>query len=106
MTHRERVLKTFQFQQPDRLAYDLMEGSVWRGLLDYFCQKFDLHSAVEVVNFLDNDFRWTRMRDVQAGEPEEETPGAPIVPDEKQKQPKKVTGGILADARTVQDIEH
>ena len=105
MTHRERVLKTFQFQQPDRLAFDLTEGSVWRGLLGYFRHKFGLQSAVEVVNFLDNDFRWIRMRDVQKEEPEEDVVGAPVVPDERQTQPKKVTGGILAEARTVQDIE-
>ena len=105
MTHRERVLKTFQFQQPDRLAFDLMEGSVWQGLLDYFCDKVGLQNAIEVVNFLDNDFRWVRMRDVQAGESEEAVLGTPVVPDEKQKQPKKLTDGILADASTVQDIE-
>ena len=85
MTHRERILRTFQFQQPDRHAYDLMEGSVWRGLLDYFGHRFGLQSAVEVVNFLDNDFRWIRLRDVRAGGPEAEVLGAPVVPDEHQK---------------------
>ncbi len=104
LTHRERVLKTFRFQQPDRLAYDLMEGSVWKGLLDYFCHEFDMQSAVQVVNFLSNDFRWIRMRDVSTEQPEEEVPGAPIVPDEKQNQPREIAVGILAEARTVQDV--
>ena len=105
MTHRERVLRTFRFEHPDRLAYDLMEGSVWQSLLDYFRQEFDLQSAVEVVNFLDNDFRWIRMRDVQTEMSQEEALGAPVTPNEKERLPKKLTDGILADARSVHDLE-
>ena len=36
MTHRERVLAAFQFRPTDRVAFDLMEGSVWPALMDYF----------------------------------------------------------------------
>ena len=65
MTHRERVLKTFQFQQPDRLAFDLMEGSVWRALLDYFCRCPCLaHRPVFTVN---HEYPATKWVDLALG---------------------------------------
>lgn len=105
MTHRERVLKTFRFEQPDRIACDLMEGSVWLGLLDYFRRKYSLATAIEVQSFLDTDFRWTRLRDAEAEQAQERTFATPTVPDETRKQPKQVAKGPLANAQTVGDVE-
>ena len=104
MTHRERVLRTFRFETPDQVACDLMEGSVWRGLLDFFRRTYGLQSAAEVVDYLDTDFRWIRMQDLQSGRPEEQALGAPVVPDETGAQPKEVASGPLAKVRTVQDL--
>ncbi len=104
LTHRERVLKTFRYERSDRIACDLMEGSVWRGLLDYFRETEELHTAVDVVNFLDVDFRWVRMRDMQNEQDAEQLIGAPAVPDETLKQSIEVARGPLANAESVQDI--
>ena len=104
MTHRERVLRTFHYEWPDRIACDLMEGSVWRGLLDYFRKTEMLHTAVDVVNFLDTDFRWVRMRDVKNEQETDQHPGAPIVPDETLKQTVELARGPLEDAESSQDV--
>lgn len=104
MTHRERVHKTFAFDRPDRLAFDLMEGSVWQGLLEYFRREHGVRDAVEVVNYVDNDFRWIRMYDTKVENPDDELPGSPVVPDEMQKQSLEVSVGSLANAQRVEDI--
>ena len=61
MTHRERVLKAFRFEMPGRVPYDMMEGSVWPELLDYFREKHGLAKRPDVLDFLDTDFRWLNM---------------------------------------------
>lgn len=78
---------------------------MWQGLLHYFGHRFALESAVQVVDFLDTDFRWIRMRDVRDTQPVDETPGAPDVPDEDCRTSKKVASGTLAYAETIQDVD-
>jgi uroporphyrinogen decarboxylase len=58
MNHRERVLATLGFRKADRVPYDLMEGTVWPELMDYFRQAHGLTEPGEVLDFLDTDFRW------------------------------------------------
>jgi len=36
MRGRERILRTFRFEQTDRPGVDLMEGHVWKELMDWF----------------------------------------------------------------------
>ena len=105
MTHRERVIRTFRFDSTDRLPYDLMEGSVWQGMLDYFRREHGLREAAEVLEFLDTDFRWVRMRDTTIDPSAVPPPGSPVVPDEKERQPKLVAEGVLSGARSVSDID-
>ena len=102
MTHRERVLKTFQFEQTDRLAFDLMEGGVWTELLDYFRDRHGLQDGLEVLDFLDTDFRWVGLRDVRAPAPPAEPPTRS---DEPAPVTKPVAAGPLAHATTVADVE-
>ena len=58
MSHRERILRTFEFKRVDRTACDLMEGQVWKGLAQYFELECGLHNDFEVFDFLDTDCRW------------------------------------------------
>ncbi len=60
--HQERVRKTFLFEETDRPAYDLMEQQVWPELLAYFQREYGLQDALEVLAFLDTDFRWAWMQ--------------------------------------------
>jgi uroporphyrinogen decarboxylase len=62
MTHRERVLRTFRFEQTDRPALDLMEQQVWPELLEYFRARHGLTDAEQILAFLDTDFRWAWMQ--------------------------------------------
>lgn len=59
MTHRERVLKTFGFEQTDRPAFDLMESAIWPSLGEFFSKEYQLNTTEEVMDFLDSDFRWS-----------------------------------------------
>ena len=104
MTHRERVLATFAFQETDRAPYDLMEGSVWAELLDYFTGEHGLSTTADVFDFLDTDFRWQRMADTrkdQAGLGE--LPTTRPAPDGSLS--KTVAQGALADAERVAEVE-
>ena len=100
MTHRERVLGTFSFQQTDRVAYDLMEGTVWAELLQYFQATYGYSTAEEVLQSLDTDFRWTRMINRDPARRAQGQQGQMLVP-----QTVEVSRGPLADAETVAEIE-
>lgn len=58
MNHRERVLKTFNFEKTDRTPCDLMEGFIWPELAQYFEREYGLSDKEEILSFLDVDFRW------------------------------------------------
>jgi len=105
MTHRERVLKTFRFEQTDRVPYDLMENGIWPELMDYFRNRHSIKNSDQIYNFLDTDFRWlwmsyqgNRVRPVIEEKPKIEKP-EPI------RYTIPVTKGPLAEARTIADIE-
>jgi len=102
MTHRERVLSTFAFQQTDRVAYDLMEGSVWSELLEYFRLKHGCANPIDVLQFLDTDFRWIGMisqnQAAQSG-------NKPRQADTPAPQTKAIAVGPLANAQTVSEVE-
>ena len=101
MTHRERVLATFAFQPTDRVAYDLMEGSVWPELLAYFRSTRGCTEPVDVLQFLDTDFRWVGMvRRDPLGRPE----GEPNPAQTPQPETKLVSHGPLAHAQTVAEV--
>ncbi len=99
VTPRERVLKTFRFQETDRVAFDLMEGSVWPELLEYFRANHGLEDAGRVLSFLDTDFRWVGM--LNKG-PDQSYGAWRERPD---IYTKYVGQGRLTKARTVADIE-
>jgi len=102
MTSRERVICTLQFKKTDRVPYDLMEGSPWPELMDYFRDKHGLQEKDEVLDFLGTDFRWASV--VNVG-PTKSSPGIWSSPDQPQGHTKYVAKGPLADADTVADIE-
>ncbi len=102
MTSRERVIRTLQFKQTDRVPYDLMEGSVWPELADYFRDKHGLQDPDQVRDFLGTDFRWVSV--VNTGPTKWIwTPGASHGEDEPRT--KYVGEGPLAHAETVADVE-
>ena len=49
MTHRERALKTFDFQEVDKVAFDLMENTSWPEIDSFFADKYGLHSTSEIL---------------------------------------------------------
>ncbi len=105
MTHRERVLRTFRFEDTDRTPYDLMEGTVWPELMEYFSTKYGHQESDEVLDFLDTDFRWAFMRCVEpegSPSPASEESG---MGDENRKFSKEVAKGPLADANSIADVE-
>jgi uroporphyrinogen decarboxylase len=102
MTHRDRVLATFRFEQTDRLACDLMEGVVWPELMDHFRATRGLDDAAQVLDFLDTDFRWLFMQYINP-EPQAAPPEPAPVPDHRlYSQP--VAHGPLAGATSVADV--
>lgn len=58
LTSRERVLRTFRFQETDRAPFDLMESIVWPGLQQYCIQNLGLVDKDAILNHFDIDFRW------------------------------------------------
>ena len=52
LSHRERVLKTLEFEPTDRVAFDLMEGTVWPALAEYFQDAHGLSEIDAVYDFL------------------------------------------------------
>ena len=102
MTHRQRVLDTFAFEQTDRVAYDLMEGAVWAELLAHFQTKHGCAAPGDVLQFLDTDFRWLGM--VQRDEVA--PPGARAIPTAVSEcLSKEVASGPLATAQSVTEVE-
>jgi uroporphyrinogen-III decarboxylase len=61
LNSRERVNRTFRFQETDRPACDLMQGVVWVELQDYFKLKYGIAANEDVIRKLDPDFVWTLM---------------------------------------------
>jgi len=93
MTPRERVLKTLQFKEVDRVAFDIMEGNLWGELFTYFREKYNLLESEEILNFLDTDIRWTAMTEPT------------YRPLEEGVYSIEVMKGPLSDARTISDVK-
>jgi uroporphyrinogen decarboxylase len=102
MTHRERVLRTFRFEETDRTPYDLMEGVVWAELLDYFRATQGCVEVSDVLDYLDTDCRWLWIVDTAA--PAQQPQPAPRASSETTFS-RHVAAGPLADAYTVSEIE-
>jgi uroporphyrinogen decarboxylase len=58
MTSRERVLRTFEFEETDRAPFDLMESIVWPELQQWFAEHLSLQDAEAVFDHFGVDFRW------------------------------------------------
>jgi len=102
MTPRERVLKTFRFEQTDRVPYDLMEGSTWPELMEYFGKKHNIETDDELFNFLGTDFRWVCMS-YEGPKPD---PAATDAPDSKEETYSwAVARGPMAEAATVDEVD-
>ncbi len=102
MTSRERVIRTFQFEQTDRVPYDLMEGSVWPELLDYLQCTHGIHGSDDVLDFLGTDFRWVSVVNTGPAQP----PGRTWPSQDEHKAHTKYVGkGPLAGAETIADVE-
>ena len=102
MTHRERVLRTFQFEDTDRPAYDIAEGQVWWELQEYFREHHGLDDYDAVLAFLDTDFRWLWSRDIDPASQEEES----FVPvSQREVLTRTIVNGPLAHAETVAEVE-
>ncbi len=102
MTHRERVLATFDFGPTDRVALDLMEQAIWPELLQYFEAEHSLSDSLEILDFLDTDFRWTHL---QYAGPAHEPPADDLPPDWGATYADDLYERRLAHAETVADIE-
>lgn len=100
MTPRERVLKTLNFETPDRVPCDLMEGCFWPELLDYFREKHGLTDEEQISKFLSLDFHWVGLSYNGPEEPSKNEAGDP------DRESHMVTRGPLADARTMADVEN
>ena len=61
MTARERVLAIFKYSTPDRISFDLLEGTVWGQLGYFFNKEFGCRLNEDVLELLDCDFRWSHM---------------------------------------------
>ena len=102
MTHRERVLSTFRFEETDRVPCDLMEGTVWAELLDTFRNRSGFERATQLLDYLDTDFRWAPMvRTDQIEYAEERLPAAERSGDLS----KAIAKGPLEGATTVAEVE-
>ncbi|MBD3180844.1 hypothetical protein GF312_01030 [Candidatus Poribacteria bacterium] len=99
MTHSERVLKTLNFKETDRVPCDLMEGSVWKELMNYFRDKYGFNDVIQILNFLDTDFRWIYTRY------EGPKPSISVTEKDHVIYSNPVAEGPLATARTIADIE-
>jgi len=99
MTHRQRVLRMFRFEQTDRPACDLMEAVVWPEFQTYCQQTHGLDDSQAVIDWLDPDFRWIAMRHVG---PEGSGGGDG---DQDAPQSRAVVDGPLAGAETVAEVE-
>ncbi len=102
MNHRERVMRTLDFEQVDRVAFDLMEGTVWPELMDYFRAREGLETPEQVLEHLDTDFRWVGM--LYDG-PEEQPPADDLPDGWRTTYSDALYERPLVDAETVSDVE-
>ena len=112
MTHRQRVLKTFRFEQTDRAPCDLMEGVLWGELSGWFKWKHGLGDDEQIHDFLDTDCRW--MWPTYAGPHSDAAEEADQTEAEPVEQPpverhalfsNSYARGPLTDATTVAEVE-
>lgn len=101
MNSRERVIATLQFQETDRVPFDLMEGCVWHELFEYFRDQFNIGDSNKVIEFLDPDFRWTFLDYVGPAS----DPVAEASPETPRVASKEVVLGPLSRANTLKEIE-
>ena len=103
MTHRERVLAVFHFEQPDRAPYDLMESCIeWPALVDYFREAHGLDDMNQIVNILDTDSRWV-MTDY--GGPESQAADENGMAEKQAVHTQAISVGPLSGAETIADVE-
>lgn len=102
MTPRERVLATFRFEPTDRPAYDLMEGTTWPALMEYFGAERGLDSTDAVQEHLGADLRWISVRNLDA---DGKGRGGAADPAADPTYTFSVAHGPLADAETVAEVE-
>ena len=106
MTHRQRVLKTFRFEQTDRAPYDMMEGAVWGELEGYFRWNHGLEDAGQVLDFLDTDFRWKWMEyNAPPSDAAEDRRAEPPPAQQHVTYTNAYARGPLTDATTVAEVE-
>ena len=102
MTSRERILATLRFQPTDRLPVDLMEGSVWPELQEYFRAHHALQNGGQVQDHLGTDCRWVGLRYVG---PDRDNPPSTDAKRAERMYSGQFLGASLADAQTVADVE-
>ena len=115
MTHRERVLSTFRFQETDQTAVDLMEGFIWSPADQYFYDMYNFSNAQEIIDHLDTDFRWIGLQAVDPNPPPQpsatQEESAPVIQTEQPAVPppviysQAISQGPLANASTVKEVE-
>jgi uroporphyrinogen decarboxylase len=113
MHGRERILRTFRFEQTDRPGVDLMEGHVWKELMAWFRAEHGFDGPEQVISYLDPDSRWAGLQwdgpppAAPAGEAARKEPGetreAPVA--EAPPLSKDVREGPLSTAATVKEVE-
>ena len=72
MTARERALAVFKYQKPDKVCFDLMEGTVWDKLGYYFYSHYGCKNGFDVLKLLDCDFMWSHLFNADYKLPEED----------------------------------
>jgi len=108
MTHRERVLRTFRFEDTDRVPCDLMEGTVWEPVSRFFRDHHGVEDPLLIQDRLDTDLRWNTVR---YGPPPEARlePDAEPAPPAAEEPPiysQAFAHGPLGDATTVAEVEN
>jgi len=102
MSARERALRVFDFKQPDRPCFDIMEGTIWDSIGHYFHTAHGLQTTEDVLEFLDCDFRWSHLfgKDVPLPHSATDLQGL------SGKNYSDSQGGyLLANAETVADVD-
>jgi len=97
MTPRERILRTFRFEQTDQVACDLMEGQVWPRLQDEFRERHRCETAEQIIDYLNPDCRWLFMNYVG---PQHDGSAARAT-----AYSWEVSHGPLAGATTIAEVE-
>ena len=97
MTPRERILRTFRFEQTDQVACDLMEGQIWPQLQEDFRHNHNCESFEQTIEYLNPDCRWLSMN--YAG------PQIDGGVERANTYSWKVSHGPLAGATTIAEVE-